>query len=103
MAITPSFEVLSYDEVTNSLEIFSTNPDLVGTHSIKLVYTLRDYSVINLTDSFTIDFLDPCEEPGYSFVDTTAQSDLPIFTYSGTDESYDISVLFTARPSFCVL
>ena len=103
VTITPFFEVLRYDEVTNSLDIFSTNPELIGIHSIKLVYTLRDYNVISFTDYFTIDFLDPCEEPGYSFVDTTAQSDTPIFTYSGSDESYDISVLFVARPSFCAL
>ena len=89
--------------MTNSLQIFSTNPDLIGTHSIKLDYTLRDYNVISTTDFFTITFLDPCEETGYAFIDTIAQSDSPIFTYSGSDESYDISVLFTPRPPFCQL
>ena len=47
--------------------------------------------------------MDPCEETGYAFVDTILQSDAPIFTYSGSDESYDISVLFTPRPLFCQL
>ena len=47
--------------------------------------------------------MDPCEEPGYAFVDTIVQSDVPIFTFTGSDESYDISVLFTPRPPFCQL
>lgn len=67
---------------------------MIGTHSIKLVYALRDYSVITRTEFFTITFLDPCELPGHAFIDTLAQSQQATFLYLGTDEIFDVSVLF---------
>ena len=56
---------------------------MVGTQSIRLVYTLRDYSTISVTDFFTITFLDLSCEPGNAFVETTAQTEQSIFKYSG--------------------
>ena len=44
--MSPPLEVLNHDVANNNLDIFATDPGLIGPHSIGLTYTLRDYPAI---------------------------------------------------------
>ena len=70
--ITPTFEILNYDAASNSLEIFTENPDWIGTHSVTLIWTMRMYPTRKASQEFEMTILDPCKETGYAFVDTIA-------------------------------
>ena len=117
--ITPPLEVLNYFEdetedciavkggftctysYVRTIEIFTSNTDLIGLHSFLVEYRLTDYPQIGSSLSFIVDFQDPCAKLGYGDVNTIPQSNTPIFTYSGSDELYEIAGLFQPSPTFC--
>ena len=79
---------MNYNEAANSLEIYTTNPRVRGSHNFEIKLSLQDYPVIKTSVFFDVLFDDPCEIEGYAFIDVFEQEKELTFRYSGSGELY---------------
>ena len=74
---------------------------MIGTHSFEIKFTLQDYPMIETPVIFDVIFDDPCELNGYVSIDKFEQNQELTFRYSGSNEVFDSSKLFSVQPAFC--